>query len=237
MRFTLFIPTLNEIEGVKAIMPRIKKEWVDEIIVVDGHSTDGTKEYLESHGYKVITQTLPRTMGAWWEGFEAATGDVIIPFSPDGNSIPEKIPELVENMKKGYDMVIVSRYKDNAKSEDDDFLSGLANHLITKLINFLFKADYTDTLVMYRAFKKELLDKLNLNQNSGKQSNIYEVGLYELLLSIRCAKRKLKFAEIAGDEPDRVDGTKKSRAHPNQLAKMYNGMLMLYNIIKEFFTK
>ncbi len=234
MKFTLFIPTLNEVEGVKAIMPKIKKEWVDEIIIVDGHSTDGTKEYLESHGYKVITQTLPRTMGAWWEGFQAAKGDVIIPFSPDGNSIPEKIPELVEKMKQGYDMVIVSRYKDKAKSDDDDFLSSLANHLITKLINILFRADYTDTLVMYRAFKKELLGKLDLHQNTGKEFNYYKVGLYEILLSIRCAKHKLKFTEISGDEPERIGGSKISRAHPNTIAKAYNGLLMIFNVFKEF---
>jgi glycosyltransferase involved in cell wall biosynthesis len=238
MKFTLFIPTKNEIDGVRAIMPKIRKEWVDEIIIIDGRSTDGTKEYLEENGYKVITQTLPKTMGAWWEGFQAATGDVIIPFSPDGNSIPEKIPELVEKMKQGYDMVIVSRYKGKAKSDDDDFLSGLANRWITGLINFLFKADYTDTLVMYRAFKKELLDKLDFNwEKSGKQFNIYGAGLYELLFSVRCAKRKLKYAEIPGDEPERIDGTKDSRAHPGKISKAYNGLLMIFYVFKEFFSK
>ncbi len=42
MKTTLFVLAYNEIEGMKAIMPRIKKEWVDEIIIVDGGSTDGT---------------------------------------------------------------------------------------------------------------------------------------------------------------------------------------------------
>lgn len=235
MKFTLFIPTLNEIEGVRAIMPRIKKEWVDEIVIVDGHSTDGTKEYFENMGHKVISQKLSGTLGAWQEGFQAATGDVIILFSPDGNSIPEKIPELVEKMKDGYDLVIVSRYKDGAKSEDDDWLSALANFSFNKIINFLFKANYTDSLVMYRAFKKNILNKLDFNQDTGKKFNKYNCGLYEILMSIRCAKTKLKIAEISGDEPSRLDGTKDSRAHPGKFIKMYNGLLMLYNIFKEYF--
>ena len=45
LKTTLFIPVLNELEGSKIIMPRIKKEWFDEIIVVDGGSNDGTVEY------------------------------------------------------------------------------------------------------------------------------------------------------------------------------------------------
>lgn len=237
MKFSLIVPTLNEIDGVKAIMPRIKKEWVDEILIIDGNSTDGTKEYLEGIGYRVIVQKLPGGVEAWWEGFENAIGDVFILFSPDGNSIPEKIPELVNKMREGYDMVIVSRYKDGAKSEDDDWLSALANFTFNKIIDFLFRADYTDALVMYRAFRKDILKELKFNRATGTKFNIYKASFFELLTAIRCAKRKLKVAEIPGDEPARLDGTKDSRAHPGKLAKIYNGFLMLYYIGKEFFAR
>ena len=46
MNYTLVVLTLNEIDGMKAIMPRIKREWFEQILVVDGGSTDGTIEYL-----------------------------------------------------------------------------------------------------------------------------------------------------------------------------------------------
>ena len=59
MKVTLFIPTKNEITGLKAVMPRIKKDWVDEVVIIDAHSTDGTREYLESLGYNVILQKKP----------------------------------------------------------------------------------------------------------------------------------------------------------------------------------
>ena len=61
MKTTLLIPTVNEIEGMKIIMPRIKKEWVDEILIVDGGSTDGTLEYARSHpDYVVVPQQSER---------------------------------------------------------------------------------------------------------------------------------------------------------------------------------
>ncbi len=59
MKVALIIPTLNEIEGVKAVMPRIKRNWVNEIIFVDGHSMDGTIEYINEHGYSLFLEKRP----------------------------------------------------------------------------------------------------------------------------------------------------------------------------------
>ena len=224
MKTTLLIPTLNEVEGAKVIMPRIKREWVDEIIIIDGHSTDGTREYFEDHGYTVMTQKAPGPVNAWWEGFQAARGDIIIPFSPDNNSIPEKIPELIDKMKEGYDMVIVSRYKDGAKSYDDNWFTGFGNFMATRIINILFGGRYTDALVMYRAFKKELLSKLELDRDKD--------SIFEVSLSIRCARRGLKTSEIGGDEPRRIGGAD-SRAHPGIFGRLRGAFSILQCVIKE----
>ena len=56
MSVIVFVLTLDEIEGVSKIMPRIKKEWVDRIIFVDGGSTDGTIEKAKELGFEVINQ-------------------------------------------------------------------------------------------------------------------------------------------------------------------------------------
>ena len=53
MKTTLLVLTLNEIDGMKVIMPRIKNIWVDQIIIVDGGSTDGTQEWARKNGYQV----------------------------------------------------------------------------------------------------------------------------------------------------------------------------------------
>ena len=58
MKTTLLVPTLNEIEAVQAIMPQINRSWVDEIICVDGGSTDGTIEYFQKNGTSSSTLKL-----------------------------------------------------------------------------------------------------------------------------------------------------------------------------------
>jgi len=220
MKTTLFLPVRNEIEGSRAIMPRIKKEWVDEIIVVDGNSTDGTYEYFRDNGYHVIKQKSKGLAGAYWEALEVTTGDVIIPFSPDGNSIPDLIPVLIEKIREGYDLVIASRYTIGAKSEDDDLITGFGNWMFTKLINILFGAKYTDVLVMYRAFRRDIINLLEIN--------IEKLPALEVQLIIRCAKRKLKVAEIPGDEPKRIGGIRK-------MNPILNGSAVLWVILKELF--
>lgn len=226
MKVTLFVPTLNEIEGVKAIMPRIKKGWVDEVLVIDGHSTDGTKEYMEKAGYRVLTQKGPGMLAAWWEGFDAATGDVIIPFSPDNNSIPEVIPLLVEKIKEGYDVAIASRYKGDAKSEDDNKLTSFGNWLFTSMINAFYGANYTDALGMYKAFKKDLIRTLEMDKHKDE--------IFEVLFAIRCAKKKLKVCEIAAPEPKRIGGD--SRGWPGLTGRAQAGFLMMRCILKELFN-
>lgn len=47
MKVTLLIPVLNEIGGMKEIMPKIRREWYDQLIVVDGGSGDGTIEFAK----------------------------------------------------------------------------------------------------------------------------------------------------------------------------------------------
>ena len=56
---TLLIPTLNEIDGMKVIMPQIERDWVDQILILDGGSKDGTIEYARDNGYEVYVQQKP----------------------------------------------------------------------------------------------------------------------------------------------------------------------------------
>ncbi len=220
MAVTLLLLTLNEIDGMKLIMPRVKPEWVEEILVMDGGSTDGTVEYAKTQGYRVMKQKMEGVTAAYWEGVEAAQGDVVIAFSPDGNSVPERIPELIDKMRLGFDMVIVSRYLEGAKSEDDDPVTAFGNRLFTGMINIFFGGHYTDTLVIFRAWRKTLLPML--------KKNLSRAGL-ETQLSILCAKRKLKVAEIPGDEPKRIGGIRK-------MSPILNGSAVLVMIIQELFS-
>ena len=91
MKVSLIIFSWNEIEGMKVIMPQIKKEWYDELIVVDGGSTDGTIEYAREHGYFIFVQKEKGAGSAFLESIEKATGDVIVIFSPDGNKKQDEL--------------------------------------------------------------------------------------------------------------------------------------------------
>jgi glycosyltransferase involved in cell wall biosynthesis len=214
MKVTLLVMSLNEINGMKVIMPRIKKEWVDQIIVVDGGSTDGSIEWAREQGYFVYVQKEKGFRQAYCEALPYVEGDVVITFSPDGNSVPELIPDLVEKMREGYDMVIASRYFGDAKSEDDDFITGFGNWLFTKTVQVLFGGGITDVMVIFRAYKKQIIYDLELDQD--KWYKIPETIFFckiswEPLLSTLAAKRQLKVAEIAGDEPPRIGGERKLR--------------------------
>ncbi len=212
MKVTLVIPTLNEVDGMKVIMPRIKKDWYDQLIVVDGGSIDGTVQYAEQCGYTVYTQKKPGMRNAYMEVLPNIEGDVIITFSPDGNSVPELIPDLIEKMKEGCDMVIVSRYLDGAKSEDDDPVTAFGNWFFTKTVNLLHGGHYTDVMVMYRAYKTKLVYDLELHKEEGYRTaeRLFHTQIsWEPLLSVRAAKRELKVAEIPGDEPPRIGGERK----------------------------
>ncbi|MBP3955203.1 glycosyltransferase family 2 protein [Gemmata sp. G18] len=211
---TLVVPTLNEIDGMRAIMPLIRPEWVDQIIILDGGSTDGTVEWARANGYEVHVQSEPGIRQAYMEVLPKVRGDVIVTFSPDGNSIPDLLVDLVTKIDEGYDMVIVSRYKPPAKSTDDDWVTAFGNWLFTRTVNLLHGGRYTDAMVIYRAYRTRLVRELELDQDRWYQTPERLFGCrisWEPLLSVRAARRRLKVAEIAGDEPPRIGGERKLR--------------------------
>lgn len=212
MKVTLLIPTLNEEVGMRQVMPKVKKEWVDQILVVDGKSKDKTVAIAKEMGYDVVIQQTPGIRGAYMDALPHIKGDVILTFSPDGNSIPELIPACINKLKEGYDMVIVSRYAPGAKSYDDDTVTSFGNWLFTGTINNLHRAKYTDAMVIYRAYHKKLIYDLDLDKDSSYEfeEKLFRTKIsWEPLLSIRAAKRRLKLAEIPGDEPAREGGERK----------------------------
>ncbi|MEL6721699.1 MAG: glycosyltransferase family 2 protein [Pseudomonadota bacterium] len=212
MKTTLLVMTLNEIEGMKVVMPQVDRSWVDQIIVVDGGSTDGTVEWAEQHDYEVYVQKKKGFRHAYTEVWPLIRGDTVITFSPDGNSIPSLIPDLIDKMENGYDMVIASRYLGDAKSEDDDMITGFGNWLFTCTVNLLHGGHYTDAMVIYRAYRTALAKELDLHQETSyalAEKLFFTKISWEPLLSVRAAKAKLKITEIPGDEPPRIGGERK----------------------------
>tara|TARA_Y100000310_G_scaffold79271_1_gene75943 strand:+ start:2172 stop:2927 length:756 start_codon:yes stop_codon:yes gene_type:complete len=208
MKTTLIVPTLNELTGLKAIMPKVKPEWCEQVIVLDGHSNDGTANLAKQMGYEVFQA---KSRGLWNEYRELfrsglIKGDIVITFSPDGNSVPEAIPILSQTIELlDKDIVIASRYACGAHSDDDTRITKLGNWLFTKLVNLLCRSRYTDALVMFRAYRREIIDKMGFIDETPKMHKLLQkisgLSSWESPMAIRASKAGLKVAEIPVDEP------------------------------------
>jgi glycosyltransferase involved in cell wall biosynthesis len=212
VKVTLLALTLDEIDGVRAILPRIPPGLVDQLLVVDGGSTDGTVEWALANGYDVHVQRRRGIRFAYLEVLPLIRGDVVVSISPDGNCDPAVLPALIAKIGEGYDMVIGSRYLGEARSEDDDFLTAFGNWLFTRTVNLLYGARYTDVMVIYRAFRRSLVHDLGLDRDSSytlPERLFRTVISWEPLMSVRAAKYRKRIGEVPAGEPPRIGGKRK----------------------------
>jgi glycosyltransferase involved in cell wall biosynthesis len=218
MSVIVFVLTLDEIDGVSEIMPKVKKEWADAIIFVDGGSTDGTLEKAKELGFEVIHQKNKGEGNACRVGTDATESDFVMFFSPDGNDDPDDIPKLIQKTKEGHDVIHISRFGKNSVSEDANLLDRFGNNMFTFLVNTFFGGNYTDALNGFRIIRRKLWDEL---KTDAQYLNI------EQQICIRLAKRKIPILEIDGIEPKRIGGERKMRP-------LTTGAQLSYQIIKEF---
>jgi len=220
MSTAIIIPALNEIDGVKKILPQLKKEWAEDIVLIDGNSTDGTVEETIKQGFKVIQQKNKGVGNAMRLGVKNTESEYVMFFSPDGNHVPEDIPKLISKIKEGYDMVHLSRFGKNSSSEDADlyFYSAFGNKLFAFLINIFFGGHYTDALNGFRIFTRKAFEELHTTS----ESIIIDQETYILAL-----KKKYKIASIDGDEPKRIGGMRTG-------GSLVTGIFLSAQIIKEF---
>ncbi len=209
---TIFIPTMNEADGLKVILPRILAQEPAQILVSDGNSLDATREIAESMGAEVYVQKERGIRHAYMEAWHLITQPYVITLSPDGNCIPEDIPRLFAEMQKGYDMVVASRYGADAGSEDDDLVTGFGNWLFTGTVNLLFGAKYTDAMGIYRGYRTNLFFELGLDRHEAyrfpEKLFFTRIGI-EPLLSVRAAAFRKRIGRIGSPEPKRIAGERK----------------------------
>src|SRR5690349_813127 len=102
MKVTILALTLNEIAGVQAILPAIDPAWYEQLLVVDGGSTDGTVEWCRAHGFEVVAQRRRGIRYAYLEVLDHIEGDVVLTLSPDGNCPVAFIPALLARVAEGH---------------------------------------------------------------------------------------------------------------------------------------
>jgi glycosyltransferase involved in cell wall biosynthesis len=221
----VLILTLNEIDGIKEILPQIDKSWAEEIVVIDGGSTDGTVEEAKKMGFSVIIQKNPGHGDAIVTGVNATKSANILIFGPDGNHEPSEIPRLIEKIKEGYDQVLISRFGKGSKNLDAVGFKGklidyFGNKMFAFLVNVFFGGHWTDSLNESRIITRKAFDELNFNS--------LQMGSTQLM-SIRGLKRQQKICELIGNEGPRIGGKRKMRP-------LHVGSDLSKQILSEFFN-
>lgn len=214
MNITLVLITLNEIEGLKKLFDKIPMNSVNEVIAIDGGSSDGTLEFMQAKNITVYPQAVKGRGEAIREAFRRAKGDALILFSPDGNEDPNDIPKFRPLLVAGNDIVIATRMVKGAWNEEDDQFIRLrkwVNNAFTLLANIIWNRGpwVSDTINGYRAITKKAWGVLALD---GPGYTIEYQG------SIRAFKRGLKIAEFVTQEARRFDGAEGSPSIPTGIA-------------------
>ena len=222
MKSLLVIPTLNEIDGMKQVISKINHDWVDEILIVDGGSIDGTIEEAKKQNINVLMQTTKGSHGAAiLDAFNSSDADYLLMFGADGNNEPEEIPKMLSKIKEGYDQVINSRFSKTSKNDDAGLIDGFGNRMFTFFANVFFGGNLPDTLSSSRAITRKAWDEIKMDELG--LSNVYQI-------SIRGMIKKQKIFSLAANEPARIGGERKMHRLPT-------GIQLSLRLLKELSWK
>jgi glycosyltransferase involved in cell wall biosynthesis len=208
-RVSVIIPTLNEARNLEHVFAALPP-GLHEVIVVDGHSSDGTPETARQlrPDVRVVEQTRTGKGNALACGFAAATGDIIVMIDADGSTDPAEIPQFVAALTKGADFAKGSRFAPGAGSSDITPLRRLGNRVLGLFVNALFGTSYSDLCYGYNAFWARHVKVFDLTVDSPGQAAVWGDGFeIETLLNLRAATAGLAIAEVPSFEHARIHGS------------------------------
>jgi glycosyltransferase involved in cell wall biosynthesis len=201
---SLVIPVRNEARNIAWVLEQIADD-VDEIILVDGDSTDATLITARSYrpDVKVVAQEGTGKGSALRTGFLAATGDVIVMMDADGSMSPQEIRHYVHFLANGYDFVKGSRFMGGGGSLDITPFRRLGNRFLLTVFNNLYDTELTDLCYGFCAFHRRYLDLLDLTATG------FEI---EAEMTVRAVQSGLRIAEVPSLEMPRRAGKSNLRA-------------------------
>jgi len=220
MRTSLVIPAYNEVEG----LPLVVREYldvVDEVIMVDDGSSDGTfqaAQALVGGKVKLLRHEVNQgKVAALRTGVVQASGDVII-FTDADNTYPARyVPQLVQEIEKGADLVLGARIQ---ARENIPAFNRLGNNIFSFLATYISCIRIKDSQTGMRAFRREMFDKLDVKAK----------GLeFETKMTVRAAKLGYKIVEIPIEYRERVG---KSKLNP-----LKDGARMLTALLSVAYTE
>ena len=196
MKLSVIIPCFNEKKTLKKIINEVKNSPINnlEIIIVDDCSNDGTKEILKEikdDDIKIFYHKFNQGKGAALRtGFKNATGDICIVQDADLEYDPNEFPLVIEPiLKNKADVVYGSRFQSGRPHRVVYFWHRVGNGFLTILSNFFTDINLSDMETCYKAFKTEVIQSINIQENrfgfepeitakiAKMNLRIYEVGI------------------------------------------------------------
>jgi hypothetical protein len=201
---SVVIPVKNEAANLPHVFATIPA-WVNEIVLVDGRSTDDTVEVARRlrPDLKVITQSGRGKGDALVAGFAACTGDIIVAMDGDGSTHGGEIIQFVSALIAGADFVKGSRFASGGGSDDLTPTRRLGNWALLALVNQFYGTQYSDLCYGYNAFWSRHLTALAMDCDG------FEI---EALMGIRAAKAGLRTHEVPSHERPRLHGVSNLRS-------------------------
>ena len=200
---TVVIPTRDE-EGLIGEIVEAVRPYGDEILVVDGHSRDRTRDIALEHGARVILDHGKGKGEALRLSIAEASGDVLVFIDADGSHDHRDIPALVAPIHAGEaDLVIGSRGKggsDELHGTIAQFIRYVGSQLIMLAINYRWNVRLTDSQNGFRAIRRDVARQLDLTSN---------LTTVEQEMLMKALKRGFRVSEIASHEYERRWGTSK----------------------------
>jgi len=200
VRTSVVIPSRNEGATVVALADAVRAHC-DEVIVVDGHSTDGSPARLREAGVTVVEDGGLGKGDAIRRGLAAAGGEVIVTMDADGSHDPADIRALVAPIGAGEaDLVIGCRMRggsDEFAGTWTMFVRLWGNNFLTQVINTRFGTALTDSQNGFRAIRAAAVAQLGLRENRHS---------IELEMVLRALKRGLRVSQVPAHEYARKAG-------------------------------
>lgn len=199
---TVVIPTKNEEGLIGEIIDSVRS--YGEVLVIDGRSTDRTREVAQAHGARVVLDGGKGKGQAIRQAFNEATTDIVVFIDADGSHDPKDIPALVGPIAAGRaDLVIGSRGKggsDELHGTFAQFIRYVGSQLIMLSINYRWGVRLSDSQNGFRAIRREVGLALNLRSN---------LTTIEQEMLMRALKLGYRVDEVASHEYERRWGTSK----------------------------
>ena len=199
---TVVVPTKNEVGLIGEIVDSVRP--YGDVLVMDGHSDDGTREAAQARGARVVLDGGRGKGQAIRQALKETTSDIVVFIDADGSHDPKDIPALVAPIAAGEaDLVIASRGKggsDELHGTIGQFIRYVGSQLIMLAINYRWDVRLTDSQNGYRAIRRDVGLALEMTSN---------LTTIEQEMLMRALKRGYRVTEVASHEYERRWGQSK----------------------------